>query len=306
MAHNGVATCAIRDASELSSFHRCLEQSTSIVALIGAGLSAPSGLSTFSSPEGIWTTYDAHSLATPEAFDIHPHRVWQFYARRRYEALQAHPNAGHVALAEASKRIPGLITLSQNVDGLCERAGHPPKQLVSLHGTLFESQCSNRKGCGYLRDDFIDAFTSTPAAAGSRMENQWSDGELDLAHTTSKMPACPQCGRLLRPGVVWYGEMLNDDTLSRIRQTFSKPEGIDVMLVIGTSAEVYPAAGYINVARARGARLCIVNIDTTLRLRAELREGDWFFEGDASRILPMLMEPLITNAYDHTAGGMRD
>ncbi|PIA93727.1 NAD-dependent protein deacylase sirtuin-5, mitochondrial [Cercospora beticola] len=280
-------------SSDLLSFQECLAKATSIVALVGAGLSAPSGLSTFNSTDGIWSVHEAATLATPEAFASDPRRVWQFYAQRRQDALDVHPNAGHYALAEASKRNAGWTTLSQNVDGLSERAGHPLSQLILLHGTLFDVRCSDPIGCGYSSRDLANASTKLLESGDSATTNNGICCQQDRSGKDLEVAGCPQCNLPLRPGVVWYGEKLDAGILEMVRECFSRPDGIDIMLVVGTSAEVYPAAGYINVARARGARICVLNADANVKRQAGLRDGDWFFEGDASELLPILLEPII-------------
>ena len=151
-------------STDIASFVTHLQSSKRIVAVLGAGLSASSGLPTFRGAGGYWRTHDATILATPNAFRNDPALVWQFYSYRRHMALNAKPNPAHLALAELSKRNPNFITLSQNVDGLSPRAGHPPDQLKLLHGNLFDVKCWDEYGCGYTRhNDFTDPIV--PALA---------------------------------------------------------------------------------------------------------------------------------------------
>ncbi|KAI7079367.1 hypothetical protein KC352_g41693, partial [Hortaea werneckii] len=126
------------DEQDVKSFHEHLSKSKRVLALLGAGLSASSGLPTFRGAGGLWRTHNSTDLATPGAFRENPGLVWQFYSYRRHMALQAQPNAAHYALAELARKMPGFQALSQNVDGLSQRADHPSKQLQLLHGTLFE------------------------------------------------------------------------------------------------------------------------------------------------------------------------
>lgn len=147
---------AINQAA-LGEFHAHLKKSTRILALLGAGLSASSGLPTFRGQGGLWRTHEATSLATPGAFEEDPGLVWQFYSHRRHMALQARPNAAHHALAELARKMPGFQCLSQNVDGLSQRAEHPPHQLQLLHGTLFEVKCVDQVHCRYREENFTDA-----------------------------------------------------------------------------------------------------------------------------------------------------
>lgn len=200
---------------------------------------------------------------------------------RRHKSLQAEPNPAHYALAELSRRMPGFLTLSQNVDGLSQRANHPREQLKLLHGTLFEVRCNNRK-CGYEEDNFEDPIvpslatptggqdTTTIEALKEAKAARQQGNELDISDVsvpisripTSELPHCPKCRKsLLRPNVVWFGESLPDKTLGEVEQYMHESrDGIDLIIVIGTSAKVYPAAGYIPAARDLGARVCVVNM----------------------------------------------
>lgn len=306
---------------DLASFTEHLQRSTRIMALLGAGLSASSGLPTFRGPGGFWRTYEAISLATPGAFRRDPGLVWQFYSYRRHMALNVNPNRAHLALAELANRRAGFITLSQNVDGLSPRAGHPAKQLKLLHGSLYDVKCFD---CDYIRtDDFSDPIAPVLAMPDDPSETQTSlQAQTGQANTTAlegaiskkaalikgvdisdinvpipeispdDLPHCPKCKTgLLRPGVVWFGESLPEDTLNSVHDWIGSAPKIDLMLVIGTSSAVYPAAGYTEIARRRGARVAIVNMD-----RADavgLRNGDWFFEGDAAEIVPELLKSVI-------------
>ncbi|EGP86281.1 uncharacterized protein MYCGRDRAFT_86704 [Zymoseptoria tritici IPO323] len=290
------------DAHDVKSFHSYLQESRSIIALVGAGLSASSGLAVFTGADGLWENQDPFSLATPEAFRSDAARVWRFYDRRRHEALQAQPNAAHFALAEASRQLPGFITMNQNIDGLSERADHPGSQLLALHGSLFEVQCTNTQSCEYWREDFTYSIVSMDSLSVERehtptqtQDTICPDPEISRPDCQLQgLPNCPRCNSILRPGVVWFGERLKDEVLLRIRHSFSQPEKIDLMLVIGTAAQVMPAAGYIDVARARGARLCFVNTDRNTGTGGNLQNGDWFFEGDAAVIVPILLEPVTS------------
>lgn len=132
---------SVAPSASIEDFHALLSQSTRVLALLGAGLSASSGLPTFRGAGGLWRSHDATSLATPEAFAYDPALVWRFYSYRRHMALRVEPNPAHYALAQLSKQMPGFMTLSQNVDGLSTRAGHR-HQLQLLHGTLFRGMHS--------------------------------------------------------------------------------------------------------------------------------------------------------------------
>ncbi|MCJ1313154.1 hypothetical protein MMC25_006831 [Agyrium rufum] len=315
-------------ANDLQSFAEYLHKSTRILALLGAGLSASSGLPTFRGAGGMWRNHEATTLATPEAFEEDPALVWAFYSYRRHMALKAKPNKAHLALAELARKKPEFVTLSQNVDGLSQRAEHPRKQMHLLHGSLFDIRCTNFF-CNYATENFDDpivpsleipreaadlgpsqtdhtgAEASEALATVMRGHTSISNGaEVDLSDAanplpsikTKDLPQCPECkDGLLRPGVVWFGEMLPSDVLRSIDDYFRVPEKIDLIMVIGTSAKVYPAAGYVDHARRRGARVAVVNMERSDIPGGEhgLAEGDWFFHGDAGVVVPKLLESVI-------------
>ncbi|EXJ89266.1 hypothetical protein A1O3_02332 [Capronia epimyces CBS 606.96] len=299
-------------STDVASFVQYLQSARRIVALLGAGLSASSGLPTFRGAGGLWRTYDATRLATPGAFKADPGLSWQFYSYRRHMSLNAKPNRAHLALAELARRNSNFLTLSQNVDGLSPRAGHPPEQLKLLHGSLFDVKCWDEHGCGYIRrNDFSDPIV--PALAlptvdeGLSADSQLKEAIRKKNHALIRgadisdinvnipslrrddLPHCPQCKEnLLRPGVVWFGETLPADVLSDVSRWFQQPENIDLILVIGTSSRVYPAAGYTEMAREKGARVAVINMDPGDA--REMTKHDWFFEGDAATIVPEILE----------------
>ncbi|USP81638.1 uncharacterized protein yc1106_08912 [Curvularia clavata] len=291
---------------QLESFQQHLNKSTRILALLGAGLSASSGLPTFRGAGGLWRTHDATSLATPEAFERDPALVWQFYSYRRHMALKAKPNAAHYALAELARKKDEFITLSQNVDGLSPRAGHPSDKLKLLHGSLFDVKCSDFFCKYFERNNFMDPIVpalalpsdesdpTTDAAVAAR-ELDISDINVDLPEIDyAHLPRCPECKRgLLRPGVVWFGEALPRSVIDDVDAFISDRRGIDLIMVIGTSARVYPAAGYVDHARMKGARVAIINMDPNDIPAGGLQDGDWFFQGDAAQIVPDLLRSVI-------------
>lgn len=253
----------------------------------------------------MWRNHQATTLATPGAFKKDPGLVWLFYSYRRHKALQAKPNPGHYALVELSKKMPTFITLTQNVDGLSQRANHPREQLKLLHGTLFDIKCFN---CKYVeQNNFNDPFhpvlaiTSpedtrlAPSANTVASRAAYMDPAIDTTTIDpSDLPHCPSCKTgLLRPGVVWFGESLPSDTLREI-DVWMDDGKVDLIMVIGTTAQVYPAAGYVNQARDRGARVAVINMDGgDLGSAGSLETGDFLFEGDAAKILPEILKPVI-------------
>ncbi|GAB1743812.1 hypothetical protein NU219Hw_g731t1 [Hortaea werneckii] len=316
MSHSPASPTSLNE-DDIKSFHEHLTKSKRVLALLGAGLSASSGLPTFRGAGGLWRTHNSTDLATPGAFRENPGLVWQFYSYRRHMALQAQPNAAHYALAELARKMPGFQALSQNVDGLSQRADHPAKQLQLLHGTLFEVRCVDRAGCGYSETNFTDPIVPSLTIPTTSAEDPRSDtarhtspqqqprggNDLDISNintalpipSPSQLPHCPQCHQhhLLRPGVVWFGETLPLHVLETVEDYLNDREPIDVILVIGTSARVYPAAGYVDEARERGARVCVVNLDVEEMPAGGWEEGDWFFRGDAATVVPRLLEPVI-------------
>ena len=203
-----------------------------LTVLTGAGVSAASGVPTFRGPGGLWRNHRPEELATLEAFDRDPRLVWEWYAWRRELVGKASPNRAHEVLAAWSRRMPGFRLITQNVDGLHERAG--TRNVVRFHGSLWEVACRAR--C---------------AAAPTAWEHRGPLGDLP--------PRCPHCGGLLRPGVVWFGEPIPPAALEAAQRALE----CDVCLAIGTSAVVYPAAGLLSAARAGGAFTAEINPEAT-------------------------------------------
>ncbi len=245
-------------ASDITGLRLVVHTTDSIVVLTGAGVSAESGVPTFRGPGGLWRNYSAEDLATPQAFARNPRLVWEWYDWRRGMIHQAQPNPGHLALAALEQQTvarcaeEGCFTLiTQNVDGLHERAGS--RNVLRLHGDIWQVRCT---GCGVVQPNEEVPLRELP-------------------------PRCP-CGALLRPGVVWFGEPLPSPEWERACQTSNLAR---VMLVVGTSAVVYPAAGLAELARVAGAKLAIINTEETPLDAA----ADWVFRGTAGEILPQLL-----------------
>ncbi|KAM0331679.1 hypothetical protein ACHAQA_003358 [Verticillium albo-atrum] len=291
-------------SSDLAALHALLTRTPPprILALCGAGLSASSGLPTFRGAGGLWRRHDATRLATPEAFAADPALVWLFYAYRRHMALQAQPNPGHAALAALARKAPdNFLCLTQNVDNLSQRAGHPLDQLRPLHGNLFALKCSGAPACTYVEesneaDPLVPALAPasvTPApdadASGDTPIPPLLDPETPLAPiANADLPTCPRCASLLRPGVVWFGESLDHAMLSSVDE-WIEAERVDLVLVVGTSAQVFPAASYVERGRMRGAKVCVVDVEVK---KGRRRGVDFVFEGDAAVLLPQMLEPI--------------
>lgn len=277
---------------KIEDFSECLKNSKRVLALLGAGLSAASGLPTFRGAGGFWRTYEATELATPEAFEENPGLVWEFYSYRRHMSLEATPNPGHYALAKLAEVHPDFTTMSQNVDGLSSRAGHPSDKIHYLHGNLFTVKCSDEQ-CAYVENNnFTDPIAPCLTQGSINGPNQPAPNSNERI-PVSELPHCPKCNSLLRPGVVWFSEALPEDVLGSIDDWLNAEEKIDLMLVIGTSSTVWPAVGYVEVARELGARIAVVNLEPDASQRGEVTSRDWLFEGDSSVLLPKMLKSSI-------------
>jgi NAD-dependent deacetylase len=225
-----------------------------IVILTGAGISAESGLATFRGPEGLWEGHRVEDVATPEAFARDPVLVHRFYDARRANLVTVAPNAAHMALARLDAEWPGdLLIVTQNVDDLHERAG--ARRLLHMHGELKSAWCVARMA--------------------------WESGMGDG-------PACPGCGvsGALRPDIVWFGEMPYE--MDRIDDALREA---DLFVSIGTSGNVYPAAGYVQTARYVGAKTLEMNLEPSL--------GSYLFEesrtGPAGMLVPAWVEEVLND-----------
>lgn len=209
-----------------------------VTVLTGSGLSADSGVPTFRDAQsGLWAHHRPEDLATPEAFERDPGFVWQWYRERRRGARSVEPNAGHIALAELERQLPDLRLVTQNVDGLHQRAGH--RRVTEFHGNIHANRCHHEGTIVTVDDD-----TDTP-------------------------PPCPNCGGPVRPAVVWFGEAIPETALA---DALAAAEACDLFIAVGTSAAVHPAAGLADVARRLGARIAEINPgDTDLSARVDLR-----------------------------------
>jgi NAD-dependent deacetylase len=228
-----------------------LAKARSIAVLTGAGISAESGIPTFRGEGGLWKSYRAEDLATPEAFARDPMLVWEWYDWRRQRIAPALPNPAHRALVELEDRTPRFTLITQNVDGLHDLAGS--RGILKLHGDIWSLRCT---AC---RAEWTDRRAPLPALP----------------------PRCA-CGGLARPGVVWFGEALPPGVMEQASVAAS---AADVLLVVGTSAVVYPAAGLVPYARRAGAKVIEVNLEETPFSRAV----DCALQGKAGEILPQLL-----------------
>lgn len=206
-----------------------LRKAKAVAVLTGAGISAESGVPTFRGDGGLWKQFRAVDLATPEAFSRDPKLVWEFYNWRRELLAPLKPNPGHFALAEIERLVPKFTLITQNIDGLHRVAGS--RNMLELHGNIWWVRCTS---CGGLVED-------------RRMP-------------LPELPACESCGALLRPHVVWFGEMLDPEVLNGAFEAISS---CDLMIVVGTSGTVQPAASMGVQAKRGGATVAEVNLEPT-------------------------------------------
>ena len=227
--------------------------------MTGAGVSAASGVPTFRGEDGLWSNFRVEDLATAEAFARDPRPVWEWYEWRRNTIAACAPNRAHEVLAQWSRRYPTFNLITQNVDGLHERA--ETRNVVRFHGSIWEISCWER-------------CSASPA--------RWQD---ETAPFPSLPPRCPYCGGLARPGVVWFGEAIDAEVLERSLAALE----CDVCLVVGTSGIVYPAAGLADEARRRGAFTVEVNPEPT----DATRRFDLAIPGRAEVVLDELERMLV-------------
>lgn len=223
-----------------------------LFVLTGAGISAESGLATFRGSGGLWNGYRVEEVATPEAWKANPELVWRFYSMRRRDAMAAEPNTAHRALAALEGQMADRFYLcTQNVDDLHERGGS--NRIHHMHGTLFESRCVH-------------------------CEEPFSDS--NFYESANELPKCKSCGAPVRPHIVWFGEMPLD-----MNQIYRELDRATVLLVIGTSGSVYPAAGFVHVANLRGIKTMYIGPEEPQNVDA----FDEILLGTATELVPRLL-----------------
>ncbi|HYK90177.1 MAG TPA: NAD-dependent deacylase [Acidobacteriota bacterium] len=221
------------DDNQIEELIRRFRPEARITVLTGAGVSAASGVPTFRGAQGLWRNYPPEQLATADAFRRDPHLVWEWYNWRRELIARCEPNAAHRVLASWSTRHPGFRLITQNVDGLHEKAG--TRGVIRFHGSIWEVLCWER--CGGAPERWREETVPFPQIP----------------------PSCPYCGGLIRPGIVWFGEGIDPSVLKESEKALD----CDLFLVIGTSSVVYPAAGLTAEAAARGAFTVEINPEVT-------------------------------------------
>lgn len=233
-----------------------LHSARRVTVLTGAGTSAESGVPTFREAQtGLWARYDPEELATPYAFERNPRLVWEWYEWRRQLVTKAEPNPGHLALATLEKLVPEFTLITQNVDGLHQRAGS--RHVIELHGNIRRTICFDER----------------------TVVESWPD-------TDEVPPRCPHCGGLLRPDVVWFGEALPQQAL---HAAFSASQQCDLFLSVGTSAVVQPAASLPLVALEAGITTVEINPNPT----PFTPRASFVLPGPSGQVLPILVQALV-------------
>ncbi len=237
-----------------------LKSASRLVFFSGAGISAESGIPTFRGEEGLWKKFKPEELANFNSFIRNPQMVWEWYQYRRKIGKESLPNPGHFAIAEMEKYFSDVTVVTQNVDNLHRRAGS--KNIYELHGNIEKNFCI---AC-HSRYDFLDFQESVD------------------------VPRCKSCGGLIRPDVVWFGEMLPQDVFSEAESKASK---CDICFIVGTSGIVYPAAFIPLTAKQNGAYLVEININPT-----ELSStADYSLYGRSGEILPLILSAVKSKEY---------
>lgn len=228
-----------------------LRSAQRVVAFTGAGVSAESGVPTFRGAGGLWEGHPVEELASPRGFYADPVKVWRFYEERRRNLANVKPNPAHRVLAGWQERFPRYAVVTQNVDGLHQAAG--ARGVLELHGSIWRVRCL---GCGREREERTVPLPRVP-------------------------PLCSECGAMERPGVVWFGEFLPEVVMAA---AFAAIEGCEVLVVVGTSAVVYPAAGFVEVAATAGAKVIEVNPEAS----SMAHFADVALRGPAGELLPLV------------------
>lgn len=232
-----------------------LNQKTKLIVLTGAGISAESGIRTFRDNDGLWEDHSIDEVATPQAFSRNPKLVWQFYKQRYQNVCKVKPNHGHLALAKLEEYLQSnFVIITQNIDGLHQLAGS--RNVIEMHGSIHQCFC-------------VDCRKKTDT------------NELDLS---LELPTCPHCGGLMRPDIVWFGEIPY-----HLEEIDVLIQHVDIFMVVGTSGVVYPAAQFVYLAKMKGANTIGVNLEPPENVDL----FNEFHQGRSGETLPKLVEEII-------------
>jgi NAD-dependent deacetylase len=224
-----------------------------ILVLTGAGVSAESGIPTFRGKDGYWRNLDPAKLATPEAFAKDPGLVWEWYRERRQRIRNAQPNPAHKAIAKLAQHAQEFLLVTQNVDDLHARSGSSKEKMVQIHGDIFVTRCSR---CDFNHREHPPSFNY--GVAGPPSQGYGVAGEQEK----KKIPECPRCEGLMRPGVVWFGEQLPWDELRRV-ENYLEDGPSDFVIVAGTTATFGYIIDWALRAKASDGELVEVNPEET-------------------------------------------
>jgi NAD-dependent deacetylase len=238
-------------SNTISEVRTRLAQAQRVAVLTGAGISADSGVPTFRGTDGLWRNFRAEDLATPEAFERDPRLVWEWYNWRRELIATKRPNQAHEVLASLERQVPDFWLITQNVDGLHRAAGST--KLSEIHGNIWKVRC--------IRCSEISENRDIPIAL---------------------LPHCPGCLGLLRPHIVWFGESLAPEDINR---SYAALERCELLLIIGTSGLVYPAASFASIAKSAGAFVVEINLDAAPNSNLV----DVALQGRAKDLVPLLL-----------------
>jgi len=242
----------VEEPDPLRSVLKILKDCKHITFLTGAGISKESGIPTFRDKDGYWSKYDPMKLASPQGFLENPALVWEWYRHRLKIISSARPNQAHEAIKEMEKYF-NVTVITQNIDNLHIEAGSTC--VLELHGNIFRSRCTQ------------------------------CDSKFDTSLLKEKIPRCPKCGGIIRPDVVWFGEMLNEDLLKRCYEVLTIT---DAIFVIGTSNQVYPAAGFPLLVKQHGGKIIEINLNNTPLSPI----ADVFLQGKATLWMKAILEKL--------------
>ena len=243
-----------------------------VLILTGAGVSAESGIPTFRGKDGYWRNLDPTKLATPEAFARDPKLVWDWYRERRQRIRNARPNTAHEAIAKLAQYADDFLLVTQNVDDLHARAGMPAQKMVQIHGNIFVTRCS---GCGLERQDHEHPPSLRLRRTSEREQENF-------------VPSCAECGRLMRPGVIWFGEQLPWSELQRVEDYFDGG-ACDAVIVAGTTATFGYIVDWALRASRGGGQLIEVNPEETPLSRFATR----LVRETAAIALPRIVDELL-------------